>query len=123
MRMEENLNKGDALRVNGAFAAPAILIAKGKMELSENIDIIANQFLEKVNDEIKSFLEKNNVMQYIFSGDVKIDENILQCLSYIDLGFLPKAKELAEKQILSGDKGRFENEGKGFFQLVVLYND
>lgn len=58
MRMEENLNKGDALRVNGAFAAPTILIAKGKVELSENIDIMAKQFLEKINVEKNPFLKK-----------------------------------------------------------------
>lgn len=123
MRMEENIEKSDALRVNGAFAAPSILIAKGKVELLENIDIVAKHFLEKINEETKSFLKNNSVIQYIFSGNVKNDVNILQCLSYIDLDFLSKAKELAKKQILSGDKGRFENEGKGFFELVVLYND
>lgn len=122
MRMEENLNKGDALRVNGAFAAPSVLIAKGKVELSENVDILVKIFWENINREIKSFLEKNNVIQYIFSGNIIIDVNILQCLSYIDLNLLSKAKELAEKQILLGDKGRFENKGKGFFELVVLYN-
>lgn len=121
MRMEENLKKGNALRVNGAFAAPSILIAKGKMELSEDVDIIANIFLEKVNKEIKAFLENNNVVQYVFSENNMIDKNILQCLTYIDLDLLSKAKELAEKQILLGDKGRFENEGKGFFELVLLY--
>ncbi len=123
MRMEENLNKGDALRVNGAFAAPTVLIAKGNVELSENIDLTAKYFLEKINEEINYFLERNDVAQYIFSGNVKVDAGILQCLAYIDLDLLSKAKELAKKQILSGDKGRFENEGKGFFELVVLYDD
>lgn len=123
MRMEENIEKSDALRVNGAFAAPSILIAKGKVELSENIDITAKLFCEKINEEIKSFLKNNSVIQYIFSGNVKNDVNILQCLSYIDLDFWSKAKELAKKQIQSGDKGRFETEGKGFFELVVLYNN
>lgn len=58
MRMEENLNKGDALRVNGAFAVPSILIAKGNVELSEDADMTAKFFLEKINDEINSFLKK-----------------------------------------------------------------
>lgn len=123
MRMEDNLSKGEALRVNGAFAAPTILIAKGKVELSENVDIMAKLFFEKINEEIMSFLKMNNIIQYIFSDNVKNDVNILRCLSYIDLDLPSEAKELAEKQILLGDKGRFENEGKGFFELVVLYND
>ena len=121
--MEENLNKSDALRVNGAFAAPSILIAKGNVELSENVDITVKYFWEKINKEINSFLETNDVVKHIFSGNVKVDVDILQCLSYIDSNLLFKAKELAKKQILSGDKGRFENEGKGFFELVLLFYD
>lgn len=61
------------------------------------------------------------MVQYIFSNNKIIDVNILQCLGYIDLNLITKAKELAEKQILSGDTGYFENEGKGFFELLVLY--
>lgn len=122
MRMEENLNKGDTLRVNGAFAAPAVLIAKGNVELSENVDITANYFWDKVNEEIKSFFEKNDMAQYILSGNLKVDADILQCLLYIDSDLLSKAKQLAEQKILLGDKGRFINEGKGFFELVLLYN-
>ncbi|MBP3568349.1 MAG: hypothetical protein J6K04_04195 [Lachnospiraceae bacterium] len=123
MRMEENLKRSDSLRVNGAFAAPHVLVAKGKIELSENVDIIANYFLEKISEETNSFLEKYDVTQYIFSNNDEGDADILQCLSYIDSGLLSKAKEPAQKQILLGNTGRFENEGKGFFELVVLYND
>ena len=123
MRMEENLNKSDALRVNGAFAAPAILITKGTMQLSCDIDMVVKHFFEKLNEEINAFLQQNDVAQYIFSGNIKVDVEILQCLSYVDLGLLSKAKEVATKQILLGDRGRFENAGKGFFELVVLYND
>lgn len=124
MKMEENINKSDSLRVIGAFAAPSILIAKGTLELSENLDITANFFLQKISEEIESFLEKNDVVQYIFSNNKIIDVNILQCLAYIDLNLITKAKELAEKQILSGDTGRFVNEGKGFFELVIsFYNN
>lgn len=122
MRMEENLNAGDVLRINGAFAAPSVLISKGNVELSENVDITAKYFYERINTEINAFLEVNDITQYIFSGSVKVDEDILQCLSYIDLNLPSQAMEIAEKQILSGDKGRFENEGKGFFELLLLYN-
>ncbi|MDE5908322.1 MAG: hypothetical protein K2H52_06245 [Lachnospiraceae bacterium] len=75
--------------------------------------------MKKVNDKIKSFVENNDVMQYIFSGKVKQDVHILECISYIDLDSLSKAKEVAEKCVISGDTGRFENEGKGFFELVM----
>lgn len=123
MKMEENLKEGDALRVNGAFVAPTILIAKGRMDLLEDIDIIADNFLDIVNTEIINFLEKNEVIQYVLSNDEILDSKILQCLSYIDLQLLSKAKKVAEEQIVSGDKGRFVSMGKGFFELVLLYNN
>ena len=123
MRMEENLNKADSLRVIGSFAAPAILISEGDVELSENKDITVKLFWEKIHEEMNSFLERNDVTEYIFSGNIIVDEAILQCLSYIDSGLLHEAKKFAQKQILLGNTGRFENEGKGFFELVMLYND
>lgn len=121
MGMEENIKKGDVLRVRGAFAAPAVLIAKGKIELSENVDTVAAEFLKRVNEDINVFLEKYDVIEYIFSHNEIVDLNILKCLSYIDLNLICKAKELAKSQILVGEKGRFENKGKGFFELVLLY--
>ena len=102
MRMEENINESYSLRITGAFAAPAALIADGKVELSENVDMIAKNFFKKVDGEITTFLEKNDVTQYIFSNNVKIDVNILRCLSYIESGSLLEAKKLAETQIISG---------------------
>lgn len=122
MRMEENIKRGIALQVNGAFAAPAILIAKGKIELSENIDTVANNFLQKVHKEITEF-KKNNLIEYVFTNNEIIDAKILQCLSYIDLNMITKAKEIAKDQLLLGDKGRFEYEGKGFFELVLSYSE
>ena len=93
------------------------------MELSENLDLIAEEFLKKVNKEINLFLETNNLEEYIFSDNIVIDKNILRCLSYIDSGLLSEAKKLAEEQLLSGNTGRFVNEGRGFFELVLLYDD
>lgn len=122
MRMEENINERFSLRINGAFVAPTVLFYEGDMELSENLDLIAEEFLKKVNKEINLFLETNNLEEYIFSDNIVIDKNILRCLSYIDSGLLSEAKKLAEEQLLSGNTGRFVNEGRGFFELVLLYD-
>ena len=116
MRMEENINERFSLRINGAFVAPTVLFYEGDMELSENLDLIAEEFLKKVNKEINLFLETNNLEEYIFSDNIVIDKNILRCLSYIDSGLLSEAKKLAEEQLLSGNTGRFVNEGRGFLQ-------
>lgn len=123
MNMEENIKKGNLLRINGAFTAPPLLIDKGKIELSENIEKTANIFFQTVNNEVKNFLKKYDVVEYIFTNKEISDVNILKCLSYIDSNQTSKAKEIAKNQILQGDKGRFKNEGKGFFEQVLLYDD
>ncbi len=123
MEMEDNIKKGDALKVSGAFTAPSILIAKGEIELSENIDMLVRDFFEKIKKEVSNFSEKDNIVNYILSSDEIVDINILKCLSYIELNRLYEAKELARKQIALGNKGRFENNRKGFFELILLYDN
>lgn len=120
--MDENKKRGDALRVNGAFTAPGILIAEGNVELSQNIDKVADLLYKEVSKEVNTFLKKYDVVEYILSHDEIVDAKILQCLSYIDLDDVSEAKKIANNQISLGDKGRFVNEDKGFFELVLLYD-
>ena len=123
MRMEENTKKSDSLKVIGAFSVSSVRVYSGEMELSEDLDAIARNVLEKADQEIHSFLDKNDIVEYILAGNVKYDEDILECLSYIDMGNLDKAKEFAKRKILAGKTGRFVNEGKGFFELLLEYNN
>lgn len=123
MRMEDNIGSRDSLRIIGAFVSPTVLIASGRVDLSEDVEMIARDILKTVGKEIDTFLEGNDLVDYIFADKQKADIEILKCLAYIDLNFWDKAKALAQQQILSGDTGRFVNEDKGFFELLMLYNE
>lgn len=83
--------------------------------------MVANKFIEIVDTEVNNFQNENCVTEYIFSNKEIIDMEILQCLSYIDSNQIQKAVEVAKNQLALGDVGRFENEGKGFFELLILY--
>lgn len=120
MKMEDNIGRRDSLRVTGAFVSPTVLIAKDAVELSEDVESIASNLLKRINKEILDFPEKSDLNQYILSDKEMFDKSILQCLSYLDLNRVSEARQLAKTQILLGDTGRFENEGKGFFELLLL---
>lgn len=122
MGMENNIKKGDALRVNGAFAAPAVLISKGSIELIKDIDSVVDSFLQIIKRKLEDFDYVNEIQKCIFSDEAILDADILRCLEYIDTGLLSKAKDVAREKVQQGETGRFENEGKGFFERVLLYD-
>lgn len=119
MKMEENKNEKESIRVNGAFAAPVIFIEKKEIELSEDIDSIVECFIEKMTGIISDFLKENTLSDYVFKHNEIMDASILQCLSHIENGDMEKAIKLAEEEISKGNKGRFINQGKGFFELLL----
>lgn len=45
---------------------------------------------------------------------------ILKCLAYIDLEEKTKAELIAKEELTKGNKGRFENNGKGFFEWLLF---
>lgn len=119
LRMEENINERFSLRVNGAFAAPAVEVSEGKCELSEDIEEIAESFMDKVCEEIEKFQANKDVVECIFSAENMVDEDILKFLAYMDMGKISEAKEFAYQQVQIGNKGRFINLGKGFFEWAL----
>lgn len=120
MDMEDNMKRGNTLRVNGAFTAPGILISGDKINLTEDIDEIVNAFVDNATIEFTDFLENYDIMDYIFSHEQIYDSEILRCIAYIDIGQIDKAVELAKEQVEKGDRGRFVNGNKGFFERVLL---
>ena len=123
MKMENNLKKGDAVKINGAFSAPSVLISKGEIALSENVDMIADNFMTNICKDISDFFSHNCIKEFIISNKEIIDREILQCLLYIDENDIPMAIEIANEQLAIGNIGRFQNKGKGFFELLYDYYD
>lgn len=117
MDMEDNMKRSNTLRVNGAFVSPGVSISNGKIPLTEDIDGISNDFIDKATKDFAVFCENNDIIDYIFSGKQVLALETLKCLAYIDSGQESKAVELATKQIEKGDTGRFVSANKGFLNV------
>ena len=120
MDMEDNIRRGNTLRVNGAFTASGILISGDNINLTDDMEGIADAFVDNATSEFANFMENNDIIDYIFSGKQVLALETLKCLAYIDSGQESKAVELATKQIEKGDTGQFVSANKGFFERVVI---
>lgn len=121
LHMPDNSKKSDSLRACGAFKAPSVLIKKDEVELTDKYDELADFLIEEISKNSNEFLSNYNVDDYVVNDEKGIDKEILQCLAYIHMNCSDKAKEIAKNAICVGDKGRFENEDKGFFEWVILF--
>lgn len=128
MDMSDNRKTGDAFRSIGAFVAPSLWIKR----YLEEPEIFSDKFLrdcvEKVQSQLESFVTKHDINEYVLSGtDFEdggklLDGNLLKCLAYCDLGNVSAAKKIAKEEVQKGRDGGFENEGKSFFEWMLLYN-
>ncbi len=119
LKMEDNISKGDSLKVVGAFAAPSILISRGKINLSNDINEVALEFWQTLFSDVDNFCRNSTVEEHVTSHEKEMDMKILQCLEYIESKQIGKAIDIAKSQVVLGDRGRFVNEGKGFFELLI----
>ena len=120
MQMSDNKKESDSLRAIGAFKAPSILIKKGEYELSEDVVNLSNQFIEEVELASDNFIANNEINIYVLKTEDEVDNEILKCLAYLDMKQYEQAYEIAREAIGSGYRGRFENNGKGFFEWLLL---
>jgi hypothetical protein len=121
LKMDENLKKKDSLRAVGAFRAPSVLIKKGEYDFLEDVFELPERFVSEVKAVINSFLVDQEINKYIITHENLHDNMILKCLAYIDADESSKALLIARKELENGNKGRFENEGKGFFEWLLEY--
>lgn len=129
MNMRDNRTTGDAFRSIGAFVAPSIIIANLLKEPESFSDDFLQNCVEEVNDILEEFLIKNDINKYVLKevdfedGGKLLDGNLLKCLAYCDLGNVSAAKKIAKEEVQKGRDGGFENEGKSFFEWMLLYNE
>ncbi|RDY32223.1 hypothetical protein [Lachnotalea glycerini] len=120
LKMDENLKKKDSLRATGAFRAPSILIKKGEYEYLEDVKELSESFVSEVITVINSFLVDLDINKYVITHEDLQDNMILKCLAYIDADKQSKAVLIAKKELENENKGRFENDGKGFFEWLLF---
>lgn len=123
MQMSENIKMSDSLRAIGAFVAPSILIKQGEIEFSDKLYVLAEDFVNQIDNASNDFLCKYDVDDYIINNkdhiENEMDKEILKYLAYVHMGKNKEAVEIAEDSLRRGIKGRFQNEGKWFFEWVM----
>ena len=128
MDMSDNRKMGDAFRSIGAFVSPSIIIADFLKEPESFSNDFLQNCVEEVEDTLEKFLTKNDINKYVLrevdfeDGGKLLDGNLLKCLAYCDLGNVSAAKKIAKEEVQKGRDGGFENEGKSFFEWMLLYN-
>lgn len=121
MQMPTNSKKNDSLRASGAFKAPSILLEKGEVELTDNYEEQAEYLVGLVEECSHNFMKQYDIDKYIIDYENGMDKEILKCLAYIHMNNIEEAKKIAQDAINNGDRGNYENEGKAFFDWVLMF--
>lgn len=119
MQMPDNSKQNDSLRAVGAFKAPSVLLDKGEIELTDDYEEQASNFVNLIFERSHNFLNTQDIDEYVINCTDGMDINILKYIAYIHMGKKEEARMIAEKAIHDGDKGRFSNEGKYFFEWAL----
>lgn len=121
MQMSSNSKRNDSLRAIGAFKAPSVLLKKGGIELIEKYEEQAEYLVGLVDECSRNFMEKYDIDEYVIEcEDVLMGREVLKCLAYIHVNNIEQAVKIAQKSINDGKNGNYENEGKTFFEWVLI---
>lgn len=120
MQMPTNSKKNDALRANGAFKSPSILLKKGEINLTDKCEEHAEYLVGLVDEHSRNFMEQYDIDEYVIEYEDGMDKEILKCLAYIHMNNIEQAVKIAQNSIKDGDRGKYENEGKAFFEWILM---
>ena len=121
MQMPTNSKKNDALRANGAFKSPSILLKKGELNLTDKYEEHAEYLVGLVDEHSRNFMEQYDIDEYVIEYEDGMDKEILKCLAYIHMNNIEQAVKIAQNSIKNGGSGNYENGGKGFFDWVLMF--
>lgn len=130
MNMSDNRNEGVAFRARGAFVSPTVTVEWTLLDFpeDENEYDFFKRNLKSALEKLDDFIASNDLNYYILdkidvqNGGTLADGDLLKCLAYCDLGDIEKAKQVAQRELQNGNEGGFENEGKNFFEWMLLYD-
>lgn len=120
MQMSGNSKKNDSLRASGAFKAPSILLKKGEADLTDRYEEQAEYLVGLVDECSHNFMEQYDIDEYIIDYEDGMDKEILKCLAYIHMNKTEEAIEIAQDSLNNGNRGNYENEGKTFFDWILM---
>lgn len=119
MQMPSNSTQKDSIRAIGAFKAPSILLEEGEIGLTEKYEEQVSEFINMILECSYKFIKNYNIDEYVINSSEELDINILKYLAYIHLDRKEDARNVAENALRAGEKGRFSNEGKYFFEWAM----
>lgn len=127
--MSGNSKAPMGLRANGAFKVDSLTVFSSTIsyEKVEKIGIIAKDLLYQCHEKILHVIEEINDYNdfLLFARDIEdhgfFDYNLTYMLLLIYDKKYQDARTIAEEQLLSGDHGRFKNEGKYIYEHIVDY--
>lgn len=126
--MESNINEKDSLRANGAYTMPSFKIGEFSLEITEatNLEEVSRTLMKKIAIEHYTFIDsfnKNTKMfdDYLLKQHGYLREALIKMIANIELQDLKKAKEMAEKEIESGNRGGYSNGDKDIYQYISEY--
>lgn len=120
MQMPDNTKKNDSLRAVCAFKAPSILLKKGEIDFADKFEEQAEFLVEQINKCSHDFMKQYDIDEYIVDNESGMDKEILKCLAYLHMEQPKDAIKIARDSIDCGDRGNYENEGKNFFDWILL---
>lgn len=121
MNMEENKKQAESFRAVGAFKVTGIPILRLNSKVQDNIEEFVKNLSEEIEKVVDLWRDSNKINNYVLEHDDFLDAQIMKVLVYIDKGMKKEALEMARKEVMKGNIGRFENEGKGFFERICFY--
>lgn len=120
MHIPNNSKKNDSLRASGAFKSPSILLRKGEVVLTDEYEEQAEYLVKLVDECSHNFMKQNSIDEYIINYEDGMDKEILKCLAYIHMKNTKDAIKVAQDSLNKGNRGNYENEGKAFFEWVLM---
>ena len=99
MQMPTNSKKNDALRANGAFKSPSILLKKGELNLTDKYEEHAEYLVGLVDEHSRNFMEQYDIDEYVIEYEDGMDKEILKCLAYIHMNNIEQAVKIAQNSI------------------------
>lgn len=126
--MKDNIGEKDSLRANGAYTMPSFKIGECSMEIQDTISLNeeSNNFMKRIAMEHDNFINSlgRNTKKfdcYLLEQSGYLRDELIKMIANIELQNLRSAKEMAEGEIVKGNRGGFRNNDKDIYEYILEY--
>lgn len=126
--MKDNIGEKDSLRANGAYTMPSFKIGEYslKIEATTKLNEASKNFMKKIATEHDDFIDSlsRNIKKfdcYLLERSGYLREELIKMIASIELQNFRSAKEMAEREIVKGNRGGFRNYDKDIYEYILEY--